>query len=184
MLPIPLPASAMRLFFACLLGCLFLVLAIRPTPAVAAELRSIAILDFELIDDQKELVPAKAEYPRLVAARDQLASEFARTGLYRVVDLTPASALIAKLKSEYALHECNGCELDIAKALNADRVLVGWVQKVSNLILNLNIQIEDVATGETILVKSVDMRGNTDESWRRSVSYLVRQMVDKGQGNR
>lgn len=163
---------------------LALALALLPVPVFAAGLRSIAILDFELIDDQKELVPSKAEYPRLIVARDQMAEEFAKAGLYRVVDLEPAAVLIAKLKSEYALHECNGCELDIAKALKADRVLVGWVQKVSNLILNLNIQIEDVATGETVLVKSVDMRGNTDESWRRSVSYLVRQMVDKGQGNR
>ena len=72
----------------------------------------------------------------------------------------------------------------ILRRSSGDRVLVGWVQKVSNLILNLSIQIEDTATGAVIFVTSVDMRGNTDESWRRSVSYLVRQMVEKGQGNR
>ena len=29
-----------------------------------------------------------------------------------------------------------------------------------------------------------DLRGNTDETWRRGVSSLVRSMVEKGQGNR
>ena len=86
-------------------------------------------------------------------------------------------------QSQSQLHECNGCELDIARSLHADRVLVGWVQKVSNLIVNINIQIEDAATGAVLLNKSVDLRGNTDESWRRGISYLVKDMIDKNQGN-
>ena len=152
--------------------------------ANGAELKTIAILDFELVDDQHELSPATIEYQRLRAIRDQLQEEFAKSHLYRVVDLGPASELIKKYQSETQLHACNGCELEIARSLHADRVLIGWVQKVSNLILNINIQIEDAATGAVLLNKSVDLRGNTDETWRRGVSYLVRSMVEKGQGNR
>ena len=149
-----------------------------------AELKTIAILDFELLDDQAELAPATVEYRRLQAIRDQLQGEFASNHLYRVIDLDPASELIAKYRAQVSFHACNGCELEIARALRADRVLVGWVQKVSNLILNINIQIEDAATGAVLLNKSVDLRGNTDETWRRGVSYIVRSMVEKGQGNR
>jgi hypothetical protein len=58
------------------------------------------------------------------------------------------------------------------------------VQKVSNLILNLNIEIRDASTGRAVLAKSVDRRGNTDQSWQRGVDFLVRDMVEKGQGNR
>lgn len=152
--------------------------------AQGTELKTIAILDFDLVDDQHEQSPATVEYQRLRAIRDQLQKEFAERGLYRVVDLGPASELITKYRSEMQLHACNGCELDIARSLNADRVLIGWVQKVSNLILNINIQIEDAATGTVMLNKSVDLRGNTDESWRRGMSFLVRSMVEKGQGNR
>ena len=154
-------------------------------PAVrGAELRSIAILDFELVDDQHELAPATVEYQRLPAIRDQLQSGFAANGLYRVVDLAPAAAMIDAYRARTQLRDCNGCELDIGRALSADRVLIGWVQKVSNLILNVNIQIEDVATGAVVLNKSVDLRGNTDESWRRGVAALVHSMIDKNQGNR
>jgi len=152
--------------------------------AHGADLKTIAILDFDLIDDQRDLAPATVEYQRLRVIRDQLQEEFVKNGLYRVVDLAPASELIKKYRSEQQLYACNGCELEIARALRAERVLVGWVQKVSNLILNINIQIEDAATGAVLLNKSVDLRGNTDETWRRGVSYLVKSMVEKGQGNR
>ena len=157
---------------------------IAPAQALGAELKTIAILDFELVDDQHELSPATVEYQRLRAIRDQLQEEFAESRLYRVVDRAPASELIKKYQSETQLHACNGCELDIARSLHVDRVLIGWVQKVSNLILNINIQIEDAATGAVLLKKSVDLRGNTDETWRRGVSFLVRSMVEKSQGNR
>src|SRR2546430_6631987 len=157
---------------------------ISHSQAHGGELKTIAILDFVLVDDHRELTPAIIEYQRLRTIRDQWQEEFARSHLYRVVDLGPALELIKKYQSETQLHTCNGCELEIARSLHADRVLIGWVQKVSNLILNINIQIEDVATGAVLLNKSVDLRGNTDETWRRGVSYMVRSMVEKDQGNR
>ena len=159
-------------------------LSVSRSQAQGAELKTIAILDFDLVDDQHELSPASVEYQRLGAIRDQLQDEFAKNGLYRIVDLGPAAEVIKMHQSKSQLHECNGCELDIARALHADRVLIGWVQKVSNLILNINIQIEDAATGTVLLNKSVDLRGNTDETWRRGISFLVKSMVEKKQGNR
>jgi hypothetical protein len=48
-----------------------------------------------------------------------------------------------------------------------------WVQKVSNLILNLNIEVRDTATDQVVYRTSVDIRGNTDESWLRGVRRLV-----------
>ena len=160
------------------------LVSISPAQAQGGELLSIAVLDFELVDDQRDLAPATVEYQRLRAIRNQLEDELARNQLYRIVDVGPASALIRKYQAETQLHACNGCELEIARLLNVDRILVGWVQKVSNLILNINFQVEDAATGAVLLNKSVDLRGNTDETWRRGVSYLVRSMVEKGQGNR
>jgi len=148
-----------------------------------AELKTIAILEFDLVDDQREHSPATVEYQRLIAIHDQLEEEFAKNGLYRIIDLGPAAELIKTHQSRSQLHECNGCELDIARSLQADRVLIGWVQKVSNLIVNINIQIEDTETGAILLNKSVDLRGNTDESWRRGISYIVKSMIEKNQGN-
>ena len=77
------------------------------------------------------------------------------------------------------MRDCNGCELDIGRALKAD--VIGWVQKVSNLILNLNIEVTDVASGRTLYTKSVDLRSNSDKSWLRGVRYMVDSIAEKKQ---
>ena len=51
---------------------------------------------------------------------------------------------------------------------------LGTVQKVSNLILNINVYIEDARQKKMEFVKSVDIRGNTDEFWQRGLDYMLR----------
>ena len=75
------------------------------------------------------------------------------------------------------LWSCNGCELGIARRLDAELALVGWVQKVSNLILNFNVVIRDTTTREQVFATSVDIRGNTDESWRHGIRYLLKNQL-------
>ncbi len=165
-----------------------------PTPAAApgaaapaktgAPLKTIAMLDFELIDDTLETAKDEAQKARLGQISQQLRAAFVENNLYQVVDNAPAAALIGDLSGRFALHTCNGCDVDIGKVLKTDRVLTAWVQKVSNLILNVNIQIRDVRSGLIMLNKSVDIRSNTDESWSRGIKYMVRSMVEKNQANR
>ncbi|MEO5660294.1 MAG: DUF3280 domain-containing protein [Polaromonas sp.] len=141
-------------------------------------------MNFELIDDTGETTIDVAQKARLAMISQQLRAAFIENRLYKVIDNTPAAPLIADLESRFALHDCNGCDVDIGLALNADRVMTAWVQKVSNLILNINIQIRDVKSGLIMLNKSVDIRGNTDESWSRGIRFMVRSMMDKNQANR
>ena len=133
-------------------------------PADAAEPKSLALPPFGLIDAMRELSSEEANREtdrRLALIGAELARELEVRGMHRV------------LKSSHEPLGCNGCEIDIAKALGAERVALCWVQKVSNLILNLNIEVRSVATGETAYAKSVDIRGNTDEAWLRGVRRLV-----------
>jgi uncharacterized protein YeeX (DUF496 family) len=64
--------------------------------------------------------------------------------------------------------------MQMAKRLGAELAITGTVQKVSNLILNMNIYVRDVWSGATVTAMSADMRGNTDESWSRALDYLIR----------
>jgi hypothetical protein len=152
--------------------------------AADAPLKRIAMFDFELIDDTLDRASDAAQQERLRQISAQLRREFADRGLYRVMDVRGQQARIDEMTSRFALYDCNGCDVDLGKALGADRVLTGWVQKVSNLILNINIQVKDVSSGEVVLMKSVDIRGNTDRSWERGIRYMVQSMADKGQANR
>jgi len=132
--------------------------------AHAAEPKSLALPQFGLIDAMRELSSEEARREtdrRLALVSAELARQLELRGMHRV------------LKSSHEPLGCNGCEIDVAKALGAERVALCWVQKVSNLILNLNIEVLSVATGETVYAKSVDIRGNTDESWLRGVRRLV-----------
>ena len=152
--------------------------------AGAAELKSIAAMDFELINDMQEYdspTVAAEQTRRLQLISDAMRKEFQERGLYRVVDNGKAADLIAKIKATYNMRDCKGCERDIGKVLGADRVMIAWVQKVSNLILNLNIEVKDAATGEIVYNKSVDLRGNTDLSWLRGVHYMVDSIAEKKQ---
>ncbi|CAB3756911.1 DUF3280 domain-containing protein [Paraburkholderia humisilvae] len=138
--------------------------------------KSIAVMDCALIDDNaayNDTATVQQDAARIRMVSDALRSELNRRALYRVTDNAPAGALIARLQASQNLNACNGCELEIGRKLNVERVGVCWVQKISNLILNINLRIEDVATGQTVFQRSVDMRGNTDRSWRRGATALV-----------
>ena len=42
------------------------------------------------------------------------------------------------------------------------------------VILNENVHVRDVRSGKPVAQMSADMRGNTDESWSRTLDWLVR----------
>jgi Protein of unknown function (DUF2380) len=67
-----------------------------------------------------------------------------------------------------------GVKASDEQRIGAELAITGTVQKVSNLILNMNIYVRDASTGATIAAMSADMRGNTDESWSRTLDWLVR----------
>jgi hypothetical protein len=150
---------------------MLLLAALACVPASAAGPKSLALPDFEVLDEMRAYATEEARGDterRAALISAELAKELERRGMYRV------------LKSSQNTRGCNGCELDIAKALGAERVALCWVQKVSNLILNINIEVRDAASGATLYAKSVDIRGNTDESWLRGVRRLVDNVEERG----
>lgn len=141
--------------------------------------KKAAVFDFELIDTSLEgqmRGTQPAELARLALVSDRLRELLAASGKYEVVDLAPAAA---RIEAAGLLYGCNGCEADIARSLGADLAIRGVVQKVSNLILNMTVFVTDAKTGAHVGGMSVDMRGNTDESWLRGVRYIVRNRLAK-----
>jgi hypothetical protein len=142
-------------------------------------LKTLAVLDLELTGDLGDSSRNAEWAKRLAAMTEVLRDELSRSRFYRVVDHGTAPELIAELKSARYLHGCNGCESDIARQLGAERVLVGWVFRMSNLVLTLHIQIRDVATGQTLVNRAFDFRGDKDESWRRAIAYFVKDLQER-----
>ena len=141
-------------------------------------------MDFELVNEMRDYeteASRAAQTQRLTLISDALRQEFDQRGMYRIIDNAPAAKMIADEKAQQDLRNCHGCELDIGRALGADVVILGWVQKVSNLILNVNVEVKDIASGKTLYTKSVDRRGNTDKSWLRGIHYMVDGIAEKKQ---
>jgi hypothetical protein len=65
----------------------------------------------------------------------------------------------------------------MARRLGARYSVVAEVQKVSNLILSMNLYIRDAETGARLRGLAVEIRGNTDESWMRGIRYILRNAV-------
>ncbi|WP_405402337.1 DUF3280 domain-containing protein [Paracoccus sp. Ld10] len=71
----------------------------------------------------------------------------------------------------------NGADARIARDMGSDYAIAGEVQKVSNLIQSINLTLRDAETGETLRAGSVEIRGNTDDAFRRGYSYLLRNVI-------
>jgi hypothetical protein len=139
----------------------------------AAEPPRVAVFDFSLMNTSPAPT-TEAEQERLRRLSGELRELLAASGRYALVDLGPVRE---EMREAPSIRDCNGCELALAKTLGADLAAYGWVQKVSNLILNINLVIEDARTGKRLDAASVDIRGNTDESWDRGLRFLVRERV-------
>jgi len=146
-----------------------------PVRAQSAE-QSIALLDCTLIDDNAAYNDAdtnRIQSERLSMISNALRDDLRERTPLVIADNAQASDLIASLQRGQDINACNGCELRVARKLGVSRVGVCWVQKISNLILNMNLRVEDANSGATLFQRSVDIRGNTDQSWRRGAKALV-----------
>jgi hypothetical protein len=135
--------------------------------------KSVALLNVQFLNDHEDLEPTTgAERTRLALIASLFKAKLEASGRYTFVSI-PADAA-AKIAAGPEVGACGGCELGYGKELGADYATWIVVQKVSDLILNINVYMADVATKKMAFVHSVDIRGNTDESWTRGLTYLVK----------
>lgn len=134
--------------------------------------RTAAFLGVTFIDTSQEgeINGVRAdETERVAMVRGRIAAALAENGV-DLVDLAPVEEELARTVNPA---ECYGCDLRMAQKLGADYAVVSEVQKVSNLILAINVMVRDAETGEQIRGMAVDIRGNTDESWERGIRYVL-----------
>jgi hypothetical protein len=136
----------------------------------------LVVLDFEQAGDLGDDAMAAARRQRMERTTAELKRRLAEAGLFEVVDDAAARDLIDRAKATQYLNRCNGCELDIARAVGADAVMVPWVFRMSQLVLTMHIEIKDARSGRLLMKRALDFRNDVDDSWLREVAYLVRDM--------
>ena len=142
---------------------------------VQAEPDKAAVFDFQFARGAPT-PPTEEDRARLRRTSDTLRTLLTESGLYTIVSTDPVRD---EVKKSSDLRACNGCAEDFAKKLGADTAITGEVQKVSNLILNINVYVKPLKADAPEQAYSVDLRGNTDESFDRGIRYLVKnRMLD------
>lgn len=141
-----------------------------------AEPQKAAVFDFQFAKGAPT-EPTEGERERLRRTSDTLRSLLTESGRYTVVATDPVREEVARSAD---LRACNGCAEDFARQLGAQTAITGEVQKVSNLILNINVYVKPLREGAPEQAYSVDLRGNTDESFDRGIRYLVKNRMLEG----
>jgi hypothetical protein len=150
------------------------------TAAPSDSVKSVALLNVQFLNDHEDLEPTtNEERARIALIASLFKAKLETSGRYQFVSI-PADAA-SKIAAGPEVGACGGCEFGYGKELGADYAAWIVVQKVSDLILNINVYMADVAARELAFVHSVDIRGNTDESWTRGVTYLVKNYLLAGQ---
>jgi hypothetical protein len=141
-----------------------------------ASLQTLAVLPFEIEDTSGEVGPADRHDAMLSRTTALVRDELAAAQLYRVVPGNLTDETVAAVNSGTFLRRCNGCEIDIAKRLGARYVLIGWIYKVSTLVLTLHIDIKDVTTGKPVYARVFDFRGDNERAYAHAAKTLVRSL--------
>ena len=151
----------------------FAVLMLPLSTPARADPPKLAIFDFELLDTSLEgemRGPQADERNRLMLISDQVRRRLTEFGKFQLPDISPVKAAVEGSN----LQACGGCDVQYGQRISADLAVTGVMKKISTLILNLTIFVRDVHTGQLVTAMNADFRGNTDESWTRATSYLVR----------
>ena len=133
----------------------------------------VAFLGLTFIDTSTEGAYNGAredETARIGLLEEAIKERFTAEG-FTFADLAP---IAETLENTVDPSNCYGCEVRMAAKTEARYVLVGAVQKVSNLIISMNLVMRNVPGGEIVRARSVDVRSNTDDSWLRGMRYILK----------
>lgn len=155
-----------------LAGAVLLGASLLSGPALAAPGKA-AIFGIELNDPGvvggRKARPEEAR--RLALVTEELRKALAAGGAVEPVDVAPQAAEIAR---QAPLYKCDGCAASIARTLGADLAVIGYVEKGSNQIFNLNVLIADAATGKLVRVGQAVIRADTDDTWAHAMRWVVK----------
>ncbi|KNX41638.1 hypothetical protein ROTO_18380 [Roseovarius tolerans] len=154
-----------------LITLLFLGFASAATAGDKVAFFGLTLLDESLQSQMQGEDPAQVA--RIAMLEEIVRDRFLAEG-YELLDITPVQADLDRIVNPA---KCYGCDTRMATDLGADFSLVGEVQKVSNLILAMNLQLRDAATGDLVRGGVVDIRSNTDESWQRGMRYILKNRI-------
>jgi hypothetical protein len=134
----------------------------------------LAVLPFEIEDRSGEAGPSTRYDAMLETLTKVVTEKIAADRVYEVVPTDRVAAAVTAANPGTYLRGCNGCERDIARSVGADQVLIGWIFKMSTLVLSLHVVVKDVDSGKVLYARVFDLRGDNERAWTHAAENMVR----------
>jgi hypothetical protein len=132
---------------------------------------ALAVLNLDYVDTSGEPTDQTAVHQRRAADFvSALQRDLAANGQYRIVSMSCGSAPCDPTTNPTELQKA-------ARAAGAKLVLLGGVHKMSTLVQWAKIQIADEEQGQIVFDRLLTFRGDTDEAWQKTESFLARDVL-------
>lgn len=142
-------------------------------PTNAEERPKLIVMDTALIDymvtDTGEPLSTPEDDERVKSVADVLRTRMAESGTYQII---PKASNSEQAQQPLDL-SCASCVLDWAHAEGADFVLTSAVMRVSNIILYLRVELDNVATDKVVKAGEVQVKGFGDRELRGGALYAM-----------
>ncbi|MCG8043406.1 MAG: DUF3280 domain-containing protein [Candidatus Thiodiazotropha endolucinida] len=99
-----------------------------------------------------------------------------QAGLYQVVSQNQVNRAVEDAHLGTDIRNCNLCEYDLARQVDGEKVMTGWIYKMSILVLTMHIEIKNVTDERILISKAYDFRGDNEKAWLRAAQYMIRDL--------
>ncbi|MES9859868.1 MAG: DUF2380 domain-containing protein [Candidatus Thiodiazotropha sp. LLP2] len=142
----------------------------------AAQNEKLVVLPFEIVDNTPMPGGQERNQKMLDKITQYIAKNIDKNRFFEVVPQSRVNETVRDAKLGTDIRNCNLCEFDLAESLAGEKVMIGWIYKMSILILTMHIEIKDVATQQTFISKAYDFRGDNEKAWLRAADYMLRDL--------
>jgi hypothetical protein len=149
---------------------------ISPVYADARQIDKIAVLPFEIVDNTPVPGGEARNDKMLEKLTRYITDAIEKEGIFQVVPHASVEEVVEDAQLGTYIRNCNRCEFDLAREMKSDKVMTGWIYKMSILVLTMHIEIKDVGSEKTLIKKAYDFRGDNEKAWLRAAKYMVRDL--------
>ncbi|WP_407150041.1 DUF2380 domain-containing protein [Bradyrhizobium sp. ORS 86] len=146
--------------------------ALAPAQPVAASAPvKLALFNFELEDASAAGSETASDGAELANTTDAVRHMLERSGRYALV---PVNGTGTDAAGPHAIHDCGGCDVEIARKLGADQSLIGVIRRISRTEYLVRFQLHGTGTGNIIAAGDSGLRMGANYSWSRGATRLIR----------
>ncbi|MEW8191466.1 MAG: DUF3280 domain-containing protein [Candidatus Thiodiazotropha endolucinida] len=149
---------------------------LSPAVSKGAQPERMVVLPFEIVDNTPVPGGNIRHQKMLEKITGFIGERIDSEGIFDVVSQQQVNDAVNTAQLGTYIRTCNHCEYDLAKMVEGDKVMIGWIYKMSTLILTMHIEVKDVESEKTVVSKAYDFRGDNEKAWLRAAKYMVRDL--------